>query len=242
MSILRYMQKHYCHIPHMCGASTWFLPSACVSITPDLMAQLPTFTFVLGAGTGSEFELKLRPEDYLVQSVNDGVTLRCVGFMALDELSPGTDIIFGNTIMLRYLTVYDRANKRMGFAESSGTCGAPPDCSSYSQCVECASEPECAFNFKLNKCVHSSEAGASILSFPVCQGSGCRCGMGQSFLFYGFATGFLTSMIVIAGSFAALYACTAIRSKKDRRVYELADEEGERAVESEPMPLVENEK
>lgn len=242
MSILRYMQKHYCHIPHMCGPTTWFLPSACISISPDLLAQLPTFTFILGAGTGSEFELELRPEDYLVQTVNHGVTLRCVGFMALDKLSPGTDIIFGNTIMLRYLTVYDRANKRMGFAESSGTCGAPPDCSSYSQCAECASEPQCAFNFKLKKCMQESESGSSILSFPVCKGSGCRCYMGQSFLTYGFATGFLLSMIAIVGSVAALSACSAFRSRKDRQVFELADEEGERVAESEPMPLVENEK
>lgn len=236
------MQKHYCHIPHMCGPTTWFLPSACVDLSPDLFEQLPTFTFLLGAGTGSEFELKLRPEDYLVQSVNHGVTLRCVGFMALDQLSPGTDIIFGNTIMLRYLTVYDRANKRMGFAESSGTCGAPPDCSSYTQCIECASEPLCSFNFKSKKCMPSSEAGSSVLSFPVCRGSSCRCWMGQSFLVYGFATGFLISAIVIG--FVAAVASTfgAFRaSERSRRIFQIGDDENE-AVESEPIPLVENEK
>jgi hypothetical protein len=94
--ILAFMQEHYCHIPHMCGPSTWFLPSACVRISPDELAKLPAITFKLGTGRGDHFDLELRPEDYMVESVVGGESLRCVGFMALDALTPGTDIIFGN--------------------------------------------------------------------------------------------------------------------------------------------------
>lgn len=107
--MLKYMQVHYCHIPHMCGEETWFLPSACVHISDDILQKLPTFVFRLGPK--AEFDLTLRPEDYMLESISHGRSVRCVGFMALPKLTAGTDIIFGNTIM-RYVTVYDRKQKR----------------------------------------------------------------------------------------------------------------------------------
>lgn len=211
-------------------------------MTSDLLSQLPTFTFLLGAGTGSEFELELRPEDYMIESVANGVSLRCVGFMALDALTPGTDIIFGNTVMLRYLTVYDRENKRMGFAESSGTCGSPPDCGSYTQCIECAAEDGCAFNFRSRKCLAAAEAGVSFLSFPVCRSSECNCGLGQSFMAYGMATGFFACLAVV-GLAAVLLACCGKFGNKDSRPQDqCVDAEERDAGDSEPLPLVENEK
>jgi Xylanase inhibitor C-terminal len=218
------------------------MPSACVLVSADILEQLPTLTFRLGAGTGSEFNLELRPEDYLIESVNHGVSLRCVGFMALEGMAPGTDIIFGNTIMLRYLTVYDRANKRMGFAASSATCGAPPDCASYTQCIECAAEDQCAFNFRSRQCVAASEAGVNLLSFPVCRGSGCRCGIGQSFLAYGVATGFLSCLAFVGFLIVLVMGCGALRRKDQRSQFVVGDEEEAESRATEPAPLVDNEK
>lgn len=78
-------------------------------MSDDVLKKLPTFVFRLGPK--GEFDLTLRPEDYMVESFTHGQSVRCVGIMALPKLSPGTDIIFGNTIM-RYVTIYDRKRKR----------------------------------------------------------------------------------------------------------------------------------
>lgn len=144
------------------------------------------------------------------------------------------------TIMMRYVTVYDRENKRMGFAESSGSCGDPPDCSSYTQCVECAAEEECAFNFRSKTCFPASKAGFNPLSFPVCRGSSCRCGFGQSFLVYGVATGFASCLAVVGLLVAMITGCAAMRGEGTRPQYEIGDGGEGDSRAAEPMPLIEN--
>lgn len=238
--MLLHLMQHYCHIPNLCGMKTWFLPTACVHLSDDILSQMPSFTFHLGPR--GEFPLVLQPDDYMIKDSKNGLDLRCVGFMALPQLQPGTDIIFGNTIMLRYLTVYDRENKRMGFAESAGTCGDPPECSSYTQCVECAADSKCAYDFNARACLAREHAGWHIFPFPVCTGSGCVCKFGpQTYLLYGLAAGFLTCVgaALVGFVFVTLYNYT--RKSRQQRSFGRMDE-GTENDNSEPAPLVANER
>eukprot|EP00173_Palmaria_palmata_P004038 Plantae.Rhodophyta-Palmaria_palmata.ctg4708.p2 GENE.Plantae.Rhodophyta-Palmaria_palmata.ctg4708~~Plantae.Rhodophyta-Palmaria_palmata.ctg4708.p2 ORF type:complete len:131 (+),score=20.93 Plantae.Rhodophyta-Palmaria_palmata.ctg4708:283-675(+) len=128
----------------------------------------------------------------------------------------------------------------MGFAESSSTCGEPPACSSYTQCIECAMEEECTFNFKTKKCSAAADSKASFLSFPVCQGSSCKCGLEQSFLAVGVVTGFFFS-IGLAGLITLMGTCCCGRNqRKASPQFGGADEDEWDAMAAEPLPLVAN--
>jgi hypothetical protein len=241
--ILRYLQEHYCHIPHLCDAKTWFVPASCVIMSPKLLAQLPTLTFYLGSQR--EFALELRPEDYMIRDVDHGREVRCVGIMSLGSLGKETDVIFGNTIMLRYLTVYDRENKRIGFAESSSTCGSPTACASYTKCDECAGMPdECAYNLLTKTCIPKSKSGINIIPFPVCHGSNCLCSLGpRTFVSYGLLTGFALCSLALGGIMLLLTLGSMVaRRFAPRSPFDIADDEEFSANASEPEPLIDNQK
>jgi Eukaryotic aspartyl protease len=241
--ILRYLQEHYCHIPHLCDAKTWFVPASCVVMSPSILALLPTLTFYLGSHR--EFALELAPEDYMIRDVDHGREVRCVGIMSLGRLGKETDVIFGNTIMLRYLTVYDRENKRIGFAESSGTCGSPPDCASYTKCDECAGMPDaCAYNLLTKTCVPKSRDGIGIIPFPECRGSSCLCSLGpRTFLSYGLLTGFALSSLALGAIMLLLTLGSMVaRRFTPRSSFDISDDEETSARDSEPQPLIDAQK
>lgn len=116
----RYLQTKYCDVPGLCanGKHTWFRPAHCTSISDEDRAKLPTLTFSVQG-----FDITLTPDDYLINYKSKGSETWCLGIMALDAMSGGVDVILGNTVMKKYVTVYDRENKRVGFAESDKNCG-----------------------------------------------------------------------------------------------------------------------
>jgi hypothetical protein len=238
--IFRHMTTHYCHIPNLCDSPSWFKPTSCVRISDDVLQQLPSITIQLGSS--GEYDLVLSSEDYMIKAFKSGVEMRCLGIMALKAMSPGTDIILGNTIMLRYLTIHDRANNRIGFAESTETCGSPPDCTSYTQCAECAELAEhCAYDFENKECIPAAQTGSRLLPFPICQGASCSCGLGQqAFLFYGVVTGFLGSSVAIAALALILTVWSAVKGRRlpitalprdGRPMYELSNSAEDQFVE-----------
>lgn len=112
-----HLKTHYCHIPGLCSAKTWFRPAHCVKISDKDRLALPTLEFQLEG-----FKITLTPNEYMINYKSKGPLFWCVGIMALDTMSGGVDVIFGNTVMKKYITIYDRANKRIGFAECGGNC------------------------------------------------------------------------------------------------------------------------
>lgn len=196
--LLDQLVKFHCDVPGLCNTDKpWFMPSACVKLDPDILARLPSFTFHLGEK--GEFDLELRPEDYMLRMDRPAEQgYRCVGIMAMKEMQEGTDIIFGNTVMQRYVSYYDRKGKRIGFAEAAEGCGGGSSCASNTQCDECALSPGCSYNFQTQTC-REKRGGLGLVPFPECSGSRCFCRLGrQAGLTFGVVDGFVGSLLIVA--------------------------------------------
>jgi Eukaryotic aspartyl protease len=100
--LVDHLQQHYCDVPGLCGANTWFRPAHCTKISEADRRKLPTLRFALVGG----FVIELTSDDYLINYESKGPDFWCVGLMALDALSGGIDVIFGNTVMKKYVTIY----------------------------------------------------------------------------------------------------------------------------------------
>lgn len=112
-----HFQEHYCDdLPSLCEKGTWFRPAHCVRISDEELDMLPTLRFPLE----NDFAIELTSREYMVDYPSK--SSRCVGFMALDSMSGGIDWIAGNVVMEKYITIYDRTAKRIGFARSKGDC------------------------------------------------------------------------------------------------------------------------
>ena len=112
------LQERYCMVAELCGADSWFQSGMCVGLSRRDLALLPDITLTVGGS----MELRLRPEDYMLSYKRGARTYRCVGVMGMDGL--GGMVVLGNTLMQRYVTVYDRGRGRIGFAEAADGCGA----------------------------------------------------------------------------------------------------------------------
>lgn len=233
--LLAHLTQFYCEVPGLCNTDRpWFMPSACVKIDDETLSKLPTITFSLGTPTA--FSLELRPQDYMLVLNKPGHTdYRCVGIMAMKQMQPGTDIIFGNTVMQRFVTHYDRAHKRLGFGEAKPGCGDLPRCSSYTQCGECASQPRCSFNLRNGNC-NDKHQGIGLIPYPECTGSHCLCGLGpQTSLAFGALAG-LIGCLLVAGLGALVLMLYSRR--RGESVPSFEDEEGAEDADGE----VQNEK
>lgn len=114
----KHLQSKYCDVPGLCGSKSWFRPAHCTKISDEHRNKLPTLKFGVQG-----FDITLGPSEYLINYASKGPEYWCVGIMALNSMSGGVDVIFGNTVMKKYVTIYDRKNKRVGFTESDTHCG-----------------------------------------------------------------------------------------------------------------------
>ncbi|CAN8070167.1 unnamed protein product [Agarophyton chilense] len=111
--LLDHLMRHHCDVKGLCGDESWFVPSACIPLPDEELEKMPSFVFHLGSNR--EFDMELRPTDYMLPVNKPGhAGYRCVGFMAMKEMQDGTDVIFGNTVMQRYVTHYDLLYSRRG--------------------------------------------------------------------------------------------------------------------------------
>lgn len=114
----KYLLDNFCDVPGLCGPDSWFKPAHCTRILDSDRVKLPTLKFEV---TG--FNITLGPSEYLINYRSKGPEFWCVGIMALNSMSGGVDVIFGNTVMKKYVTIYDREKHRVGFAASDTKCG-----------------------------------------------------------------------------------------------------------------------
>mmetsp|Transcript_8564 Transcript_8564/g.15493 ORF Transcript_8564/g.15493 Transcript_8564/m.15493 type:complete len:499 (-) Transcript_8564:254-1750(-) len=122
-SIQSVFHSEYCSVLGLCKEKKeWFNSGGCFRKQGFPMDQLPDLKLNLLDFTNSSvtYELKLEPRVYMLDYAVDGEDYLCVGIQAMDFRN---EVILGNTIMLKYTTVYDRANKRVGFAKSAPDCG-----------------------------------------------------------------------------------------------------------------------
>lgn len=117
-ALKKHLQTYYCDVPGLCGMFTWFRPGHCARIPAASRRKLPTLRFKLAGG----FVVLIGPDDYLIHNGAHGPETWCVGIMALPGFGGGIDVIFGNTVMKKYVTIYDRERSRLGFGLSNGDC------------------------------------------------------------------------------------------------------------------------
>lgn len=116
--IKRQFLTDYCDVPGLCDSETWFEAAHCTKLSDADLMKLPTLTIPL-----SGFDLKMGPKDYMINYASKGPEFWCVGIMSLDSMSGGVNVILGNVVMNKYVTIYDREEKRIGFIESDTKCG-----------------------------------------------------------------------------------------------------------------------
>lgn len=112
-----HFEKRFCDVAELCGEDSWFESGMCVSLSDADLEMLPVLTLTVGGW----LELELRAADYMLRYKRGKKEYRCVGIMGMDGL--GGVVVLGNTLMQRYVTVYDRRHGRIGFAEAAAKCG-----------------------------------------------------------------------------------------------------------------------
>mmetsp|Transcript_5286 Transcript_5286/g.9239 ORF Transcript_5286/g.9239 Transcript_5286/m.9239 type:complete len:432 (+) Transcript_5286:515-1810(+) len=130
--------RHLCKkIPGLCGEKSWFEPFQCVyGIDLKTLSHLPTLSITIGRKK-STWTMEIPPEVYMlpvshfqssgvymkprssIEPLSDGTVGYCIGIATTNPpMWQGIGVIFGDTIMAnKYITVYDRENQRMGFAD-----------------------------------------------------------------------------------------------------------------------------
>mmetsp|Transcript_3574 Transcript_3574/g.10767 ORF Transcript_3574/g.10767 Transcript_3574/m.10767 type:complete len:540 (+) Transcript_3574:215-1834(+) len=162
--------KYHCDVSDLCAKNTWFRQANCVHSNLEGLSNMPTIRFPLKSGN----VIELKPEHYLVPYTKSGKEYKCVGFLAMDS----GNVIFGNTVNMRYVTIYDREKHRVGFAERSSTCGDVSECARIDSCSICAGTSHCAYDYQHGTCVERSEH-SSVLPYPYCHGRACFCRLGR---------------------------------------------------------------
>eukprot|EP01122_Echinamoeba_exundans_P018062 TRINITY_DN9978_c0_g1_i1.p1 TRINITY_DN9978_c0_g1~~TRINITY_DN9978_c0_g1_i1.p1 ORF type:complete len:480 (+),score=61.67 TRINITY_DN9978_c0_g1_i1:32-1471(+) len=119
-----YLSKADCNLPGMgCdGAkenSIWDT-SVCWYLNAQTLARYPTvtLTFPAVAGQGQPVTLTLSPSHYFLLVDGDKGPCRVMGIDEGDITNP----IIGATILQNYNVIFDRANRRVGFAPVSTAC------------------------------------------------------------------------------------------------------------------------
>ncbi|KAA8497293.1 Plasmepsin-1 [Porphyridium purpureum] len=109
----------YCSVVNACNTTEkWLYPMGCYEQERSSFGGFPTLEFKLADG----HVLKLEPEIYMVPVTLNGKKYTCFGVQAQDL--GHSSIIFGNVLMQKYLTVFDRMTHKIGFGWPGHACRA----------------------------------------------------------------------------------------------------------------------
>jgi len=112
----RMIEEQLCDEAGLC-AEDWIHGSQCYFEAALPFEHLPTLRFELVGDQNMMIELE--PQVYIFESTSGDETARCIGFEdTLDRLT------FGVIALQKYATVFDRAEKRVGFATAAAECGS----------------------------------------------------------------------------------------------------------------------
>jgi len=107
-----------------CGenaGTSWFDPDKITILKDEDLKKLPGISFVFR----NNITLTLEPEDYMIKveysvlRAADDVSARILGIESFDLGDDDIDAILGDTFMKKYYTLFDRENRRIGFANKT---------------------------------------------------------------------------------------------------------------------------
>ncbi|KAJ8901592.1 hypothetical protein NDN08_003800 [Rhodosorus marinus] len=166
-----HLKEKHCDVPDLCEKNSWFREIECFAEDEEILDKMPTIEIPFSNGE----KLKLEARDYLVPFYNDLLNFRCVGIATMGSAEEDdADVILGNTINMKYLTIYDRKRERMGFAVTEKNCGGTAGCSVLKTCADCAANVACAYSYQTKLCSPRAEHN-TLWPYPYCHGDFCYC-------------------------------------------------------------------
>jgi cathepsin D len=90
----------------------------CYAMSSDDMKKFPDVTLMAQPGN---IPLVVSPKSYLKSVKSNGRVYYCLGMTPVEPYGPPS-LLLGDTFMRAFLTVFDRANNRLGFANVSSSC------------------------------------------------------------------------------------------------------------------------
>ncbi|EME27790.1 aspartyl protease [Galdieria sulphuraria] len=170
IQLKNYLQTHYCQVPGLCDYQhSWFDSASCVILEESHLQHLPTLTIHVA----NRVDLILTPYDYMLQVQRNGFSLYCLGIQSLPSKDGSPFVILGNTVMTKYLTIFDRRNHRIGFA-LAGDCQVV-GCERYDDCETCSLDESCAFHIPSGTCQPREDSHSIVGIYPSCMGRLCFC-------------------------------------------------------------------
>ncbi|GJQ14316.1 hypothetical protein GpartN1_g6919.t1 [Galdieria partita] len=165
-----YLQSHYCQVPGLCDAQhSWFDSATCANLKASDLQHLPTLTIHVG----NRVDLILTPYDYMLQVSRNGYTFYCLGIQSLPSKDSSPFVILGNTVMTKYLTIFDRQQQRIGLA-LAGDCQVV-GCERYEDCETCSLDETCTFHIPSGTCQPRQDSYSFLGIYPSCVGRFCLC-------------------------------------------------------------------
>uniref|UniRef100_A0A7S3A4P8 Peptidase A1 domain-containing protein n=1 Tax=Rhodosorus marinus TaxID=101924 RepID=A0A7S3A4P8_9RHOD len=165
--LAKHLKTAHCDVPDLCERNSWFQEIQCFTEDEEILDKMPTIEIPFSNGE----KLELEARDYLIPIYNELSKFRCVG---MGTMGSDADVILGNTINTKYLTIYDRQRERMGFAVTEKNCGGAAGCSVLKTCADCAANFACAYSYKTKLCLPRAEHD-TLIPYPYCHGDFCYC-------------------------------------------------------------------
>ncbi|OSX78220.1 hypothetical protein BU14_0116s0039 [Porphyra umbilicalis] len=126
VDIFKELQKGYCDLDeHLCGEHTWFTPQSCLRLPDSVMEGMPNLTFTVGGpDDAAPLDVVVTPEDYLLPYPQGDKLYHCLSLVAVSMDSRDEQLIFGTSVLRKYVSYFDRVGARLGLAPASGACGS----------------------------------------------------------------------------------------------------------------------